>query len=215
MATVHTVTQGEHLSRIARQYGFTDYRSIWDRPENAKLKSARQNPNVLLPGDQLFIPDRELREEPRHTDLRHRFQVTRRKLKLAIVLEDMYERPIAVAPYELRIEGDTRSLTTSGDGRLEREIAPDAESASIVVRDAQTPASNSAIPVKIGHLDPVDHVSGQAARLNNLGYFPPVDGTDAEALRSAVEEFQCDHGLAVDGKCGPATQAKLKQVHGC
>ena len=32
---------------------------------------------------------------------------------------------------------------------------------------------------------------------------------------SAIEEFQCDHGLVVDGKCGPATQAKLKQVHGC
>jgi murein L,D-transpeptidase YcbB/YkuD len=32
---------------------------------------------------------------------------------------------------------------------------------------------------------------------------------------SAVEEFQCDHGLTVDGKCGPATQARLKQAHGC
>jgi hypothetical protein len=42
--------------------------------------------------------------------------------------------------------------------------------------------------------------------------------TDVEAdlrFRSAVEEFQCNHGLSVDGKCGPITQAKLKSVYGC
>jgi peptidoglycan hydrolase-like protein with peptidoglycan-binding domain len=35
------------------------------------------------------------------------------------------------------------------------------------------------------------------------------------AFRSAVEEFQCDHGLTVDGDCGAQTQAKLLSVHGC
>jgi len=30
-----------------------------------------------------------------------------------------------------------------------------------------------------------------------------------------VGNFQRDHGLTVDGKCGPLTQAKLKKVHGC
>jgi len=34
------------------------------------------------------------------------------------------------------------------------------------------------------------------------------------AFLSAVEEFQCDNGLTVDGDCGPNTQAKLKEVHG-
>jgi N-acetylmuramoyl-L-alanine amidase len=68
----------------------------------------------------------------------------------------------------------------------------------------------------IGELDPVDTFSGQQARLNNLGYFPgSSDQDDDPQFLSAAEEFQCDHGLTVDGKIGPKTQAKLKQVHGC
>jgi murein L,D-transpeptidase YcbB/YkuD len=38
---------------------------------------------------------------------------------------------------------------------------------------------------------------------------------DKERIRLAVEEFQCDHGLKVDGVGGPDTQNKLKEVHGC
>jgi peptidoglycan hydrolase-like protein with peptidoglycan-binding domain len=76
------------------------------------------------------------------------------------------------------------------------------------------------IPIKIGHLDPVEEQSGQQSRLNNLGYFAgPLAAASNEGNRalflSAVEEFQCEHGLTVDGKCGPLTQAELKQVHGC
>jgi peptidoglycan hydrolase-like protein with peptidoglycan-binding domain len=54
------------------------------------------------------------------------------------------------------------------------------------------------------------------ARLNNLGYFAgEIENPDQTAFESAVEEFQCDHGVHVDGICGPNTQAKLKKLHGC
>ena len=57
--------------------------------------------------------------------------------------------------------------------------------------------------------------SGQAARLTNLGYLMNTeDSPDAELL-SAVEEFQCDEELAVDGISGPKTQNQLVKVHGC
>jgi peptidoglycan hydrolase-like protein with peptidoglycan-binding domain len=86
-------------------------------------------------------------------------------------------------------------------------------------KDPQTPVNEILIPIKIGHLDPVEEVSGQKARLNNLGYFAgPLEGKTEEntaMFLSAIEEFQCDHGLLVDGICGPMTQAKLRQVHGC
>jgi len=220
MATYHTVKQGEHLSGIAKRYGFSDYRTIWDHGQNAGLKKKRENPNVIFPGDQLFIPDREQKQEARPTDQTHRFQVNRPPLKLRLVLEDLYEKPIASAKCELHIESVTHELTTDGQGRIEKDVAPDAQRAFLIIHDRQTPVNDLTIPVNIGHLDPVDEVSGQAARLNNLGYFagPIEDKTDEQnkaRFQSAVEEFQCDHALAVDGKCGPATQAKLKQVHGC
>ena len=60
MALIHSVKQGEHMSGIARHYGFSDYKKLWDHANNAKLKTLRKNPNILLPGDEVFVPDREV-----------------------------------------------------------------------------------------------------------------------------------------------------------
>jgi N-acetylmuramoyl-L-alanine amidase len=216
MDDYYSVKQGDHLSKIAKDNGFTDYTIIWDHPNNAGLKKKRQNPNVLFPGDQLFIPDMEEKQEPGATDKKHTFTVDKKTLKLRLVLEDIYEKPIAGAQCALLIDGQVYQLTTDGHGKLEQEIPLDAKEGVLTIRGDQTPFANEVIPIKIGHLDPVDEPSGQISRLNNLGYSAgKLDGSDASALESAVEEFQCDHSLKVDGICGPVTQAKLKEVHGC
>jgi N-acetylmuramoyl-L-alanine amidase len=216
MAGNYTVQQGDHLSKIAKDFGFSDYRTIWDHPNNADLKQKRQNPNVLFPGDTVFIPDRELREESASTDKRHRYQMDTQKLKLRLTLEDQHEKPIANASCILLIGGQTADIKTGASGLIEEDIPPRAHEAYLKIQDPQTPFYDVPISIKIGDLDPVDEVSGQLARLNNLGYFAgdPAQKDD-RAFQSAVEEFQCDHGLTVDGKCGPITQAKLKQEHGC
>src|SRR5215831_17342635 len=127
MAKYHTVRQGEYLSKIARHYGFTDYHTIWDHAENAALKQKRQNPNVLFPGDRLYIPDAESKEVAGVTTQRHHFQVQRQQLRLRLVLEDLYEEPIADAKSELRVENQVFSLTTDGQGRIEQIIPGTAE----------------------------------------------------------------------------------------
>jgi N-acetylmuramoyl-L-alanine amidase len=216
MSSQHTVQQGEHLARIAVAYGFVDYTTIWDHPRNAELKRRRQSPHVLFPDDVLFIPDRESKEYPRPTEQRHRFRVHRTPLKVILVLEDLYERAIGHAPCDLIVENQIHHLTTDGRGRIEQVIPAAAEHGRLILRDPQTPLNGLEIPIEIGHLDPVDEVSGQTARLNNLGYDAgDPDRADEARLRSAIEEFQCEHGLRVDGICGPATRAKLKDVHGC
>jgi putative peptidoglycan binding protein/LysM domain-containing protein len=243
MADYYTVKQGDYLSKIAKQNGFPDFHTIWDHPNNAQLKQTRENPNVLFVGDQLFIPDKEQKQESGSTDKRHTFVVKRQTLKLRLVLEDIYEKPIANAQCALLVEDKVFHLTADGKGKVEHEIPGDAEKGFLVITSDQTPFQNTPIPVKIGHLDPVDKISGQIARLNNLGYFTgdltQAEGASAsgaddgeragdtnetsgtggsgkdDQFRSAVEEFQCDHGLTVDGICGPLTQAKLKQLHGC
>lgn len=219
MPSYHDVEQGEYLSKIAARYGFSDYRTIWNHGENAALKAKRKNPNVLYPGDRLYIPDKEVRGESRSTDQTHKFKVNRNKLKLGLVLEDQYEHPIASAPCELHLDGQVYKLTTDGKGKLEQEIKPAAEGALLIIRDPQTSINEIVLSIKIGHLDPVEEDSGKAQRLNNLGYFAgplPENGPEEnrQLLRSAVEEFQCDHGLKVDGVCGSKTQAKLIEAHG-
>ena len=216
MAETYTVKQGDYLSRIADEHGFTDYRTIWNHPKNDSLKQKRQNPNVLYPGDQVYIPDKETKEESRPTDQHHKFQVDRQKLRLQLVLEDLYEKPIANTQCELTIDQETHKLTTGGDGKIQVDIPAKASQGFLTIRGSETPFADEVIPIKIGHLDPVEEVSGQQARLTNLGYFAgDIDGQPGDDFESAVEEFQCDQGLKVDGVCGPVTQAKLKQVHGC
>jgi len=216
MASYHTVEQGDHLSKIAKQYGFSDYRTIWDDGQNAEVRQKRQNPNVLAPGDRLYIPDKELKSASRSTEKHHTFQVKVQRLKLRLVLEDQYEKPIANAPCELHVESAIHQLTTDGSGKIEQDISATAENVRLIIRSKETALDDLIIPLKVGHLDPVDEMTGQQARLANLGYYTgPIDSQENPAFRLAVEEFQCDHGLAVDGACGSQTQAKLKSVHGC
>jgi hypothetical protein len=216
VAENYTVRQGDHLSKIAKAFGFSDFNTIWNDPNNAELKRQRQSPNVLFPGDSLYVPDRKLREESRGTDQTHQFTMKKVDLKLRLILEDQYNAPIANASRLLTLGSDARQVTTDGDGQIEEDITPDIHDAALVIQDAQTPLDNTRIAIKIGDLDPVTEVSGQVARLNNLGYFAgDVKSPDHVTVESAVEEFQCDNNLTVDGVCGPITQAKLKKVHGC
>jgi LysM repeat protein len=217
MATDYTVKQGDYLSKIAKEFGFSDYLTIWNHPDNSELKSKRKNPNVLYPGDKLVIPDRKLREEDRVTDRRHIFTKKETSLRLRLVLEDMYEKPIANAQCLLTIEGDSRRITTDGQGKIDEPLRPGTTSATLIIQDArQTHLNFVEIPIKIGHLDPIEELSGQRARLKNLGYFPgKADDRNDPAFMTAVERFQAEHRLTVDGICGPNTQGRLKDVHGC
>jgi len=207
---VHEVKQGEHLYRIARLYGFTQLDAIWDHPGNAQLRQERDNPHVLYPGDLLFIPEKTEKSEPCATDRKHRFHIQGGPLRLKLMLTDESDEPLADTRYQLRVHGEAGEGTTDGAGRLERVIVAQAEEAVLDIHELR-------IPIRIGHLDPVDRFSGQSARLNNLGYDAgPVVEVDEERFRSAVEEFQCDQGVEpVTGVCDAATQRKLREVHGC
>lgn len=220
MGTPYKVEQGDYLSKIAQQFGFSDYKEIWNHPDNADLKNKRKNPSVLFPGDKLMIPDKEEKQVSASTGKRHTFQVSRSPLRLRLVIEDIYEKPIANTECELVLDGETFKLTTDGKGSIEQEISPTTTGGFLIIRSQETALNDIALPIKIGHLDPVEEESGQQARLNNLGYFAgPFEGNEAadnkQLFLSAIEEFQCDHELSVDGNCGLKTQAKLKEVHGC
>ena len=223
------VQQGEYLAQIARANGFASYKPIWEAPENSDLKEKRKNPNILLPGDKLFIPDKETREESVATDQKHRFEARVEKLILRVMLMGLKKEPLAGHECALVVEGDSEQITTGGDGKLEKTIPATAGAGKLTDRGKPGPGLRveREIPLKIGNLDPVTEISGQIGRLNNLGYLAgdlpdhALAPEEEDLLRhapeflSAVEEFQCDFGLKVDGMCGKNTQSKLVEVHGC
>lgn len=229
MGKYHTVAQGEYLAKIARAYGFASHQVIWDAAENKELKDKRKSPNILFPGDRVFIPDKETKEESRATEQKHKFELQNEPLKLRLRLLTLDSKPLANQECTLVVENEVKDFVTKNDGMLENDIPAQAAAGKFLDRakpGAQF-SNETTIPLRIGHLDPLDTVPGQIARLNNLGYeagelpdHPLSPEEERETLQSpeflsAVEEFQCDQGLKVDGKCGPQTQAKLKELHGC
>jgi hypothetical protein len=214
MSIEHEVEQGEHLPKIAEMYGYHDYKVIWDHADNKKLKDLRKNPNVLLPGDIVKIPDRKPEIVKCQTDKKYRFQLAGEVLHLRLALLDYNNEPLPDTECELRIDGNSIPLKSDGDGRIEAPISADVKEATLVFKDPQAPFERE-IKIQIGALDPVEEVSGQKARLSNLGYITsPLDEVDDTLFAHAVEEFQCDHGIKVTGECDSGTQGKLKEIHG-
>ena len=202
--------QGDHTSGIAEQFGFRTFKTLWNDPNNAQLRQDRKDPHILFPGDQVFIPDKQTKKQFAPTAKVTTFKLDASKLTLNLKLQDVNGDAIANNPVTISVEGSVvPPPTTDGDGKTSSDIKKTAKDGFLVVQDMQ-------FPLKIGFLDPVDKQSGQIARLNNLGYEAgPPDSVDAEAFESAVEEFQCDSKLPVNGTCDDATQAKLTEVHGC
>ncbi len=215
MPKVYTVTPGDTLSSIAEQFGFARFETIWNDEANADLRALRPNPHVLLPGDQVTIPDRVERLESAEAGKRQRFLLHRPALWLRMALRDESDRPHANTPCVLEVAGESHELVTDAGGLLSVEIPRSSTQARLTVDDPEL-EFDIRVPMAIGHLDPVESPSGQRDRLRNLGYYlVEGDEEDEPALRSAVEEFQCDQGLPVTGDCDPATQERLQAQYGC
>ena len=210
MPSSHIVKQGDHLSRLAQQYGFRDYRIIWNHALNAELKESRVNPNVLYPGDVLHIPDKQPKTESRPTADVHRFEVSSPKLMLRLVVRDWSDQAMANCACELEIDGRKYPIRTDGQGRIEQAIPAASEHAVLRV-----PGLDMEMPLKIGHLDPADEDSGWVQRLINLGYHGKPLDDPGESRQHAIQEFQCNHKLKITGDLDEPTRAKLKDLHGC
>jgi hypothetical protein len=210
----HSVSQGECLTSIAKDYGIP-WRKIWDDGVNASLKEERKDPNILFPGDRLMIPDLEKQEKSGGTEAKHRYRVTQRNPSIHLCVRlrsvDGEETPIANKAYELHFdEGEMVTGSTDGSGMIEANLPPAAQVARIVIPD-----KNLSFPVKLGHLDPIDQLTGVQGRLNMLGYESgPIDGMMGPITEGAVRRYQTDHDLIIDGIPGPQTQGKLKEVFG-
>lgn len=204
----HRVREGETVASIAAQHGLAP-ETVWDDPANAQLKEQRGDPNILSPGDVVVVPDKQAKEESGAAEQRHRFRTHRGTVTLRLVLRDAADQPVADAVCSLVVGGRSFDLTTDGDGQIEH-VVPAGE------QDGKLLVGERLVPLKVGHLDPINEHAGRRERLNNLGYRAGQgDDADDPVFRSAVEEFQCDHGLTVDGVVGQATQAKLQEIHGC
>jgi hypothetical protein len=215
MPTSHTVVQGECLSSIAYHYGFGDWHTIYDDPHNADFKAKRPDPNLIYPGDELYIPDVTPRNDDCQTDMNHRFKLLVQPTYVNVRIQDLSDQAVSGARYVLTLEDLEVHGKTDKDGWIKRPIPPASELGTL--RVWPNPADHETFfqwEIRLGHLDPLETTSGVKGRLNNLGYdCGDIDSTEDDQYDQAVRQFQQDHDLKVDGIVGPKTRHMLKKEH--
>lgn len=205
----HTVALGESVSKIAADNKLADFREIWNHPSNRQFANTR-DPNLLYPGDELFVPEQRQKDLIAATGMTHQFRKKVPKNKIRLKMLDGNMNPIVEADYTLTVGDDTFTGKTDDQGQIIHDMAVAVDSGSLEF-------GGRTIDLEIGSLAPLDKVEGIQARLQNLGYaVEAVNGDDStDAYKDAVKAFQADHKLAVDGIVGPQTRGKLEDIYGC
>ncbi|APR86241.1 Hypothetical protein A7982_11590 [Minicystis rosea] len=205
----YVVKQGDYLEKVAHALGF-NADEVWNDPKNAELKKQR-DPNLLHPGDILYVPDRKMQWLPLKSGTDNLYIAKVPRTTVRLVFKDL-DKPHANEPYVILGMGEPEEGTTDGDGALEIKVP-------VHIREVQIsfPKSRITYPIHIGDMDPVEEASGARKRLRHLGYmwaFSGDEADDREAVdRLAILAFQQDQGLEVTGTLDDTTRAALARVH--
>ena len=202
----YVVQAGDCVASIAASRGFL-WQTLWNHPDNADLKQRRGNPNVLLAGDVLVIPDKSQKHVACATDATHVFKVKSATTHLRIrLLEDGQAR--ANLEYELHLGTRVLRGVTDGTGLLDQVIPVTAREATLVTDEHTS-------KLLLGNLDPSDALSGARQRLSNLGFLHELPGKETDAgMSTAVSEFQHSQQVAETGTLDADTQKLLLSAHG-
>jgi Putative peptidoglycan binding domain len=209
MSQNYEAKPGECISSISFDHGFFPG-TIWNLEENRVLRELRGNPQVLAPGDKVFIPDKRPRNESCATDQLHCFK--RKGVPEQFRIQLLYDdQPRKNEAFVLEIEGKVvKSGKTGVDGVIQIPIVPNARRGRLLLR-----GGSEEIALELGRLEPVEMLEGVQMRLRNLGYFAgEVDGQMSDDLEYALVCFQSDNDLEPTGDVDDKTRALLKSRYG-
>ncbi len=195
----YEVKQGEWLTKIAVDHNYANCETIWNHPNNSELKK-RRSPNVLYPGDRLFLPAKDQKQESCPTEKRQRFQLKRLWDTFQLQILDGFKRPVANTPYALKIGNQKFNGKTDGDGHLHhKKIDPTINEPAML----ELFQMGMIFRIPLGNLNPAhkhsegetdaydNGLSGVQMRLANLGYEPGnTDGHMDSGTVSAITMFQ-------------------------
>jgi hypothetical protein len=188
----YVIEQGDYLARLAFRFGF-DADDVWNDAKNAELK-ARRDPNILAPGDVLYIPETSrVTGAPLAVGGENSFLCDAPEARVEIRLIDEKGAPHAGKRCVVAGIGEPRTETSDGDGILRFSVPVTLRAVTVTVEDGYS------FEASIGCLDPHDEPSGREMRLRNLGFLPDDDVMRPEEdretrLAGALAAFQRAHG---------------------
>lgn len=239
----YIIAQGDCIDSVAMRHGFFPD-TLWNHGANAGLKELRKDPNVLFPGDKLFIPDIQIREVDKANEQRHRFRRKGVPAKLHLRFlkpkdppppeeeapaagedsESNYEDPeISSGPQEMEpianapFRLDVEGQITEGqtDGDGQVKVPIPPNAAKGVITFYPGTPEERVLPLSLGAMDPMETIVGARKRLRNLGYHCSIEDKITPELKDVIARFQKDNDLEAKGELDDATKAKLKEKHGC
>ncbi|MCA9619430.1 MAG: peptidoglycan-binding protein [Myxococcales bacterium] len=217
----YVVRQGDHLARLAAERGF-DAAEVWNHDANRELRERRRNPQVLAPGDVIYLPEARQSRLRLTAKSQNRYQADMPTVRVDQVLT-FGARPLADERYEVHgLGGEPLLRRTDREGRARFEAPAHLRHVHLYLPD-----QNVAALVQIGHLDPETEDQGLRDRLAHLGYLlprgllpPSLAGdvadpaTRAREIEDALRRFQRDRELPENGAPDEATLAALLDAHG-
>ena len=201
----YVICQGDYVLKLAEQFDF-DADTVWNDPSNADLQTRRQDPNVLLAGDVLYIPD-QLNKKPTFHDLTAGATNTfvasdpatvsiAVKFTVTGATTEAGASAYASKAYTITELDALTGLTTNGDGLATFDAPVTLETATLVFTE-----SGESWTLAIGGIDPIGTLSGMFQRLQNLGYidrqvaFSARDGAAMlDVVRAGLRALGADQG---------------------
>jgi hypothetical protein len=213
----YVIKQGDYLAVLAYRFGF-DADTVWNDDKNADLRKLRLDPNILWPTDVLYIPD-QIDKDPKTHDLAlgttNNFVSHAPTVNMTILFSD---EALVAQNYTIEELPELTGLATVG-GKASFAIPVTLTAFTIVFTD-----SGTTFAFDVGHMDPINTLTGVAKRLQNLGYLgpqPDEDNLDVNAVRMGVRLFKASQGASPDdadlsdvGTLGDATASLLVAAHG-
>lgn len=207
----YVVRQGDYLTKLAFVHGF-DVDEVWGHEKNKALAELRKDPNVLAPGDVIYLPVKPKEGLPIQKGATNKYVAKVPKVPVNLRFQDA-SGPMGNVKFV--VEGGLATPaegTTDGEGKIKLRVPA-------YVRELRVrfPEEDRTSVVRIGDLDPLEERSGIAARLAQLGYLsaprPGRELTDAR-LSAALHAFQEAQGIEPTGEADDATRAAVKKAYG-
>ena len=238
MAEYYVVESWDSVLSIAASRGLP-WKKVWNDGINSELKQKRPDPDILMKGDEVHVPDQEVKDESGGTDAQHKFKKAVEHAKCVIVLRriptkkggvenattDLWnyqdanpappdDEAAANVPYHFYADGVLVDQgNTDGNGKLTVKLSPTAKDGRVIFNRG----TKQEVVMDLGfrEMDPISELTGVCKRLYNLGFPCPTDATEVTVdVQMAIQGFQQKYKLTVNGKVDDATRNKLKEVYG-
>src|SRR5437660_1841847 len=119
----YVIRAGDHLPQLAYRMGF-DAEAVWQHEKNSELRKRRPDPNILCPGDVLYVPEPATREKKWlsvQVGTVNRFKATIPCVHLAVGFSQAGE-PVANASCVVHGLPPPNTFTTDGEGTLALDV---------------------------------------------------------------------------------------------